>query len=241
MPLQKISKKIIKRLSYHAFQAFGMDAITRIKITKRNDLQKFGTDYGGWVIPTRLIDEHSICYCVGCGEDISFDLSLIDHFNCDVYGFDPTPRAIEYVKSVVGQNPKYHFYNVGLWDAEDTLKFFVPKNPTHVSHSLVNLQKTNEHILIKVNRLSSLMKDLGHEKIDLLKIDIEGAEYKVIESIIEDGINIKVICVEYDECSNPLDSNYKDRVQTSVHHLQDNGYSLVSVQDNGNYMFVRNI
>lgn len=241
MTLEKIPRKIIKRLSYHIFQAFSVDAITRIKIIKRNDLEKFGTDYGGWVIPKNLINEYSICYCVGCGEDISFDLSLIDHFECDVYGFDPTPRAIEYVASVVGQNPKYYFYNVGLWDTEDTLKFFVPKNPNHVSHSLVNLQKTNEHILIKVNRLSSLTQKLGHEKIDLLKIDIEGAEYKVIESIVEDRLNIKVICVEYDECSNPLDSNYKTRVKTSVKLLLENGYLLVSVQGNGNYTFVKNI
>jgi len=43
------------------------------------------------------------------------------------------------------------------------------------------------------------MNELGHRKIDLLKIDMEGAEYKVIESIIEDRLDIGVIFVEHKE------------------------------------------
>lgn len=240
MKLQQVPAKIIKRLSNYAFRIFGIDAISRAKIVERNDLQEIGTDYGGWVVPISPLNEHSICYCVGCGEDISFDTSLIARFDCDVYGFDPTPRAVEYVKSIVGQNPKYHFYEVGLWDKEDTLKFYAPKCPSHVSHSLLNLQQTEDYISVEVKRLSCLMGELGHKKLDLLKIDIEGAEYKVIESIIEDGIDIKVICVEYDECFNPLDAEFKDRIRVSVKSLIVNGYSLVCAQGNGNYTFVKN-
>ena len=239
MQLQLIPGKIAKRLSDYIFRLFGREPISHTKITGRRDLKEIGTKYGGWVVPTILFDANSICYCVGCGEDISFDLGLIDYFQCDVYGFDPTPRAIKYVRSVADQIPKYHFFDVGLWDKEDTLKFFVPKNPEHVSHSLLNIQKTEEHISVKVNRLSSLMKELNHHKVDLLKIDIEGAEYKVIQSIIEDGIDIKVICVEFDECFNPLDTKYKDRIRSSVKSLIKSGYKLVYVQGNGNYTFVK--
>lgn len=240
MKLQQIPGKIVKRLSNYAFRFFDIEAISHAKIASRNDLKKIGTDYGGWVVPTRLFNAYSICYCVGCGKDISFDTGLIDHFDCHVYGFDPTPRAIKHVRSVAGQNPKYHFHEVGLWDKEDTVKFFVPKNPDHVSHSLLNLQKTEDYIFIKVKRLSGIMKELGHRRIDLLKIDIEGAEYKVIESIIEDSLDIKIICVEFNECFNPLDTKYKIRIQSSVNSLLSNGYSLVCAQGNGNYTFVKN-
>lgn len=84
------------------------------------------------------------------------------------------------------------------------------------------------------------MKKLNHHRIDLLKIDIERSEYKVIDSIIEDRIDIKVICVEYDECFNSLDAKYKDRIQASVNSLVTHGYSLVFAQGNGNYTFVKN-
>lgn len=76
-------------------------------------------------------------------------------------------------------------------------------------------------------------------KIDLIKIDIEGAEYKVIDSIIEDGIKVKVICVEYDEYFNQLDSNYKNRIRYSISKLLSAGYLLIYAQGNGNYTFVK--
>jgi len=208
MKLKNLPERIAKRLLHHAFTLFGIDPISRTKIGKRNDLIEIGTKYGGWIVPAELLNAESICYCVGCGEDISFDIGLINYFKCNVYGFDPTPRAIRHVETVAGHNPKYHFHSIGLWDKEDALKFFAPKNPAHVSHSLLNLQNTKDFITIKVNRLSALMEKFGHDRLDLLKIDIEGAEYKVIESIVEDGLDIRVICVEYDECFNPLDTAY---------------------------------
>jgi FkbM family methyltransferase len=240
MNFQQITRKIVKLLSHYTYNVFGIDPICGAKIFGRNDLEEIGTDYGGWVVPTSLLNSDSICYCVGCGEDISFDIGLINSFSCDVFGFDPTPRAIKHVRTVAGQNPKYHFNDVGLWDKEDTLKFFAPRNLHHVSHSLLNLQKTDDYISVNVKRLSRLMDELSHQRLDLLKLDIEGAEYKVIESIIEDNINIKVICVEYDECFNPLDNKYKDRIRASVKSLIKNSYSMVYAQGNGNYTFVKN-
>jgi FkbM family methyltransferase len=205
----------------------------------RNDLREIGTQYGGWVIPSGLFNSDSICYCVGCGEDISFDLGLIDQFGCNVFGFDPTPRAIKHVRDNAGQNRKYHFFEVGLWDKEDVLKFYAPRNPKHVSHSLLNLQKTEEYIEVKVKRLKQIMEYNNHRKLDLIKLDIEGAEYKVIDSIIEDNIDIDVICVEYDECFNAIDKNYQKRIKISVSKLLASGYYLVCAQGNGNYTFVK--
>lgn len=186
-----------------------------------------------------MLNADSICYCAGCGEDISFDLGLIDLIGCQVFAFDPIPRAIDYVGVVAAGNPKYHFFSVGLWDKQASLRFFAPKNSSHVSHSLLNLQKTDQYICVNVKRLSCLMKELGHNRIDLLKIDVEGAEYKVLNSILEDGLDVKVLCVEYDECFNPLDAKYKHRVKSSVSSLIRHGYSLVCSQGNGNYTFIK--
>ena len=232
MKLQQIPAKVLNKLSTHTFRLFGYDKISLVKIKSRYDLKSIGTKYGGWVVPVSLLDAGSICYCVGCGEDISFDIGLIDKFGCDVFAFDPTPRAIKYVDNVAANNSQYHFFEIGLWDKEDTLKFYAPSNSEYVSHSLVNLHKTTDYIEVKVKRLLDIMKDIGHQKIDLLKIDIEGAEYKVIESIVED-------CIEYDECCNPLNDEYKKRIQISIQSLLAIGYQLVCTQGNGNYTFVK--
>lgn len=88
-------------------------------------------------------------------------------------------------------------------------------------------------------RLSEIMKQNGHSNIDLLKLDIEGAEYKVLESIVEDELNVTILCVEYDVVHTPLDSRYKRRIIESIKSLVDYGYDLIAV-DGCNYTFVKN-
>jgi len=53
----------------------------------------------------------------------------------------------------------------------------------------------------------------------MLKLDIEGEKYKVLDNIVNDGIDIKDICVEYDECFNKIDGDFKQRIRTSVKKL----------------------
>src|SRR5690242_18859561 len=74
--------------------------LSGVKTDSNEKMERLGTGNGAWVVPISLIDENSICYCVGCGEDISFDLELIKRFNCEVFSFDPTPKAIQHIKSM---------------------------------------------------------------------------------------------------------------------------------------------
>ncbi len=237
MPSLNIAKRLSNKVRTQLFHLAGRDPVTHERLARRADMLRIGSRYGGWSIPASKLGAGSICYCVGCGEDITFDLGLINRFGCDVFGFDPTPRAMAHVKSHAV--PKYIFSPLGLWEATDRLKFYVPVNPEHVSHSLLNLQKTTEYIEVPVERLSSIMKRHGHTHLDLLKLDIEGAEYKVLDSIIEDGLEIGILCVEFDEYWNPLDADYLERIRDHVRRLQGLGYRMVDAPGNANYTFVK--
>jgi hypothetical protein len=59
------------------------------------DILRFGTKYGEWYIPD-IFDSNSVCFCVGAGEDITFDILLQRHYDSKVHIFDPTPRAIDH-------------------------------------------------------------------------------------------------------------------------------------------------
>jgi hypothetical protein len=56
-----------------------------------------GTEYGRHTVCTDRLGPDSIVYSFGLGEDISFDLELIERTGATVYGFDPTPRSIAWV------------------------------------------------------------------------------------------------------------------------------------------------
>lgn len=185
-------------------------------------LVRLGTDYGGWVIPEDAIDAGSIVWCAGAGEDISFDLALIARYGCRVHCIDPTPRAIAHVKALgekaergepmpingkaehtyrevtPAMMERLAFHPIGLWDRDDTLRFYAPKRKDHVSHSAVNLQGTETFFEATCRSPRSLMKELGLARIDLLKLDIEGAEHAVLDHLLAEGIHPQVLCIEFD-------------------------------------------
>jgi FkbM family methyltransferase len=198
----------------------------------RSDLERLGSIYGGWVVPVSLLSRSSICYSIGVGEDISFDVALIERFDCKVFAFDPTPRAIEYARRRATGLSGFQFYPWGVWSRDARLRFYAPSDPRHVSHSAVNLYATSTFFEAECRSLASLMREFGHSQLDLLKLDIEGAEYEVLRNIIvEEKIPITVIAVEFHEPS-PL-----RRVLAAVRELGRAGYELVSV-DGWNCTFV---
>jgi len=214
------------------------------------NLSYFGSERHGYMVPDNFLASNSICYCVGAGEDISFDTELKIAFDSRVYIFDPSPYGINHfneVKDYVNHRTPltldktlapyvYHisskqfseikFVPVGLWDEKKTLKFYDPEKENYSSHSAILFTDSKKFIEAPVNRLSNLMKELDHQHIDLLKIEIEGAEYKVIDTIIEDKLNVKAILVEFDEVYNTTDKSFHFRIKKSCDRLRKAGYVL---------------
>lgn len=217
-------------------------------------LEKLGTAYGGWIVPVGLINERSVCYLAGAGEDISFDILLAKRCQCDVFIFDPTPRARAHFDKVMasvenGQTvtasdnsryeldaavaPRLKFRDVGIWKQTDTVRFFAPVDETHVSHSISNLQSTSNFFEARVVKLSDLMHSNGHERIDLLKLDIEGAEYDVIDSIIEERTPIGILCIEF----HPGPGGDLNVIRAALRKLEDNGYEAIA-RENLDFTFI---
>jgi FkbM family methyltransferase len=171
---------------------------------------------------------------VGVGEDITFDLELIRRFGCSVHAFDPTSRAAQHVAANAGTIERFHFQPVGLWSEDAEIKFYVPKNRQHVSHSIVNLQGTDDYFIGRCRRLSSLMAQLGHGHLDLLKLDIEGAEYAVLQSMVADRIFPTVLCVEFDQ---PMPFR---RTMAAVRALLRAGYQTCFIE-RWNFTFVHGV
>jgi len=218
-------------------------------------LEKLGTDYGGWIIPVDILQEQSICYLAGAGEDISFDVALSKRFHCNVYIFDPTPRSKAHFDKVMEaantgkktfevNNIHYevdkdtgqhlHFSEIGIWEKKDILKFFRPKDDKHISHSLTNLQETDNYIEVHVEKLDDIMKSNGHDHLDILKLDIEGAEFAVIDSILKSNIDIRVLCVEF----HLQKENGAGLIQSTIKKLEENNFAVIA-REHYDFTFIK--
>lgn len=164
----------------------------RLRTSGAVPVVRLGSEHGGWFVPLETLSSESIVYSAGVGEDTSFDQALIARVGCSVWGFDPTPRAITHARAI--EEPRFHFLPIGIWTEDSIQRFFVPADPAHVSHSIGNVQGTAAWFDAPCRSIPSLMRELGHGAVDLLKLDIEGAEYDVLEALVEPLP--RIVCVE---------------------------------------------
>ncbi len=83
------------------------------------------------------------------------------------------------------------------------------------------------------------MEKLGHQYIDYLKLDIEGAEFEVLENILEENIDVRNIYLEYHyyELNKPF-NNIK-RINKSLNELLLSGYQVIHNDRNRYYTLVK--
>jgi FkbM family methyltransferase len=192
--------------------------------------QTFGATYGNWTIAMEKINSGTIVYSFGVGENISFDLALIERFDLSVYAFDPTPKSIEWVKK---QNIPHNFimHEYGIANFDGTALFHPPENPDHVSNTILDRPESgNKAIPVPIKKLSTIMRELGHERVDILKMDIEGAEYNVIKDIEQSDIRPQQILIE-------LHHRFPDvgikKSQEAISTIKKMGYGLFYVSPSG--------
>lgn len=191
--------------------------------------QWYGNDYGGFFVASDYVDVNSVVYSIGIGEDISFDTALHEEFGCDIFMYDPTPKSIQWV-AAQQLSPSYHFFELGISNKTGTLDFYLPKNKNYVSGSLLIQDNVSQEdkVTVSVNTLKDAMKTNDHTFIDVLKMDIEGAEYDVIDNILGLKMPIRQILVEFHSrfYSNGINMT-TDTIKKMAHH----GYQLFAISD----------
>ena len=167
----------------------------RVQANRR--LSKVGSDYGGYFVDLSIMPPDPVIYSLGVGEDISFDLCLIEQYGFTVHAFDPTPKVQTWVDSQSVPD-KFRFQATGIADCDGEAQFYLPPRPDFISHSLIQArQYSGNSIRVPVAKLSTVMAKLRHTRIDLLKMDIEGAEYSVLADLLRENIEVRQIVVEF--------------------------------------------
>jgi FkbM family methyltransferase len=156
-----------------------------------------GSHYGGYGVPDGVIDSGWVCYCAGTGADISFDLALVERYGCEVFAYEPAPEAGRYVQEASAGVERFKFMPVGLGPSDGSVTFFRAADPEHMALSTSDLQGTRDAVEAPVRSVPSLMKELGHERVDLLKLAVEGMEYELLDSLDLRALGVRLLLVEF--------------------------------------------
>lgn len=257
----RIATYLVARLKL----AYGrsMAALADMAFLRRDpalELVRIGTKYGGWYCCPALLGSDRTAMCCGAGEDISFDVALNAKWGLRIICVDPTPRSVRHVESLLAagrdgrrmlieagplcyemtgfREVNFTFVACAVWSSDGVLDLFAPKDPAHVSYSAVNLQHTSELIQVRSNTVGTLLRDFGVVQLSLLKLDIEGAEYEVLHSMLGAGILPEQLLVEFDQINQPLTPLFWVELVRILRALRGAGYRLVH-RERANYVFVR--
>jgi FkbM family methyltransferase len=189
---------------------------------------RLGTDYGGYAVILEHVRPESVVYSFGLGEDVSFDLALIERTACQVFGFDPTPRSMAWLKAQ-SLPSGFHVRELGVAARDGQASFAPPKDPTHISHSMV-APALESGLSFEVRRLTTIMHELGHERLDLLKMDVEGAEYEVLDDLLQCPLRPRQVLVEFHHGMHGIPVSKTER---SLRALRDAGYRIFDAQPSG--------
>jgi FkbM family methyltransferase len=221
----------------------GRDVYYRPQVLAKKELHggRPVTGYGSWTICPEGIGAQSIVYSVGVGDDISFELSLIRSFGLSaLFAFDPTPAAISWLSGQPVPD-EFRLFQYAIADFDGVAKFFPHDNPDFVAHSLVPRKAmAAQAVEVQVRTLPAVMLELGHDHIDLLKMDIEGAEYPVIENLVREKVEIRQLLVEFHHHDRHTDGMSAERTKAAVQRLNRAGFKIFHVTPRGEeYSFIR--
>jgi len=198
-------------LGYNVKIADSLSFISTYKAIFEKEIYKFKCD-----TETPLI--------IDCGSNIGLSIIYFKKLypRAKIIGFEPDPRIFEILKSNI-DSLKYsdvELVNAALWSETATLDFY----SDGADGGRVG-EKIEEVRVIKVPAVK--LSGYLHQKIDFLKIDIEGAEFEVLNESKDLLKNVEKIFIEYHSFA-----SCKQNLHQLLVVLAENNFR-VSIANNG--------
>jgi FkbM family methyltransferase len=171
-------------------------ALERTPLHDGVDTIELGSSYGGWTMPDGVIGASWLCYCVGCGGDVSFDLELIRRYDATVRAFDAVSQYVDSAIREAGDEPRFSARQAALATRDGPIRMQITHDAHSRSVSAAGLYDSASFVELPGRTLSSLMAELGDGHIDLLKLDIEGSEYELLATLDLRALGVKVFATQ---------------------------------------------
>ena len=135
---------------------------------------------------------------IDCGANVGDFTSIFAKYGGVVHAFEPHPVAFQKLRERFDGVPNVHCYNQAVSDGYGTLPLFLRTDEGDpvgaIESSSIMAEKDNvskdNYIEVEVIRFSDFLARF--DRVRIVKMDIEGAEYKVIPDVINAGTSGKV-------------------------------------------------
>lgn len=200
----------------------------------QNDISEPTVKHGGWWYSPKHLNSDSIVYSLGVGDEIDFDIIVIEKYGVNVFAFDPTPNSVELLDD--SKLPaRFNFHPWAVTATDGSLKFY-PRlrkdgSKSDVMFTMIATEETRDDVIeVPAYSLPTIAEKLGHSRIDLLKMDIEGAEYEVLDGLLQTEVRPQQLLVEF---HHRFVEDGLQRTYDVIGRLRVAGYRIFAISEAG--------
>lgn len=161
-----------------------------------------------------------------------FSLYLLKNGCKKVYAFEPNDTTEKNIKSILHEYDNYELIKKAVYTHDNGLTFYTSETNTtigSISRDHVLAQGFAVESKVPSISLKSFVNENGIEKIDLIKMDIEGSEYDVIEELDDEIFEItNSFLIEYH-------SNTDGKAKKLIDKIISKGFCLDQIRDQSSH------
>lgn len=185
---KKLIKAIKRMIAYVCQKVFGRVRWLKFLLRVGNIDHNSFYDHLTKIIFDRVLTPNSFCIDIGCSKGDILSLMMEHSPNGQFLAFEPLPDHYEELaKKFQSQNVR--LYNIALSDSTGTASFnYVISNPAYSGLKKRPYDRDQEddcQIEVKTDRLDNILKSITFTSIDIIKIDVEGGEYLVLQGALD--------------------------------------------------------
>lgn len=111
-----------------------------------------------------------------------FAAEIFCKYNTNIYVFEPIKSFFEIIQNKFSNNQKVKPYNFGLAGKDEEMEISMSDNASSI------FLKTEQTQTIQLKSIIHFIKENNISQVDLIKINIEGGEYELLESLLENNL-----------------------------------------------------
>ena len=140
------------------------------------------------------LNDKSIVFDVGSYKG-AFTQKIYNNFTCFVFSFEPHEKYFNLMSQKFANEKKVKLYNFGLLDQDEIVKF----SNIDGASSIYNREEGSLELEVIMKSFTNFVFDNSIKKIDLLYMNIEGSEFRLLNEIINSGYikNINHLQVQF--------------------------------------------
>ncbi len=172
------------------------------------------------------LNEKSIVFDLG-GYEGQWASDIYSKYRPKIYVFEPMPEYAKNIKERFKKNPDIKTFIFGLSNEDKKISLTVDGDASS------GIKESDNAIEAELKKAATFIDNLGVNKIDLMKINIEGGEYDLLDHLIETGWikNIDNIQVQFHDFFDEAEGRMK-KIQAQLKKTHKITYQYPFVWEN---------